>query len=48
MPNMQVFFIIVPPQILLSFFILMLIFSGTMLWYLDFVEAHLSGYVTAD
>lgn len=45
MPNMQVFFIIIPPQILMSFALLMASFSGMMLWYLDFAESHLSSYV---
>ncbi len=46
MPNMHVFFVIVPPQILISFMVLMLILSGLFLWYLNFVEEsllHFSG-----
>jgi len=38
MPNMQIFFILMPPQLLLSFFIIMITFSSIMLWYLDFFE----------
>jgi flagellar biosynthetic protein FliR len=38
MPTMQVFFIITPPQILMSFAILLLAFSGTMFWYLEYAE----------
>lgn len=44
MPTMQVFFVIVPPQILVSFLILMMMLSGTMLWYLDFYEEHVGGF----
>lgn len=45
MPNMHVFFVIIPPQILLSFIVLMFVLSGMMLWYLDFVEAYLTGFL---
>ncbi len=38
MPAMQVFFVIVPAQILVSFFILLLTLSSAMMWYLDFFE----------
>lgn len=41
MPTMQVFFIITPPQILISFAVILMAFSGTMLWYLQFAEEHL-------
>jgi flagellar biosynthetic protein FliR len=45
MPNMQVFFIIAPPQILASFAIVMMGMSGIMLWYLDFAEARLAAFL---
>jgi flagellar biosynthetic protein FliR len=48
MPNMHVFFVIIPPQILLSFIVLMFILSGMMLWYLDFAEATLNGFLGTD
>lgn len=38
MPTMQVFFIITPPQILVSFAVILMTLSGTMLWYLQFAE----------
>lgn len=45
MPTMQVFFIVTPPQILISFVILMMTLSGAMLWYIRFVEDHLNQYL---
>ena len=45
MPNMHVFFVIIPPQILISFMVLMATLSGILLWYLDFVEARLTGFI---
>lgn len=48
MPAMQVFFILMPAQILLNFFILMTTFSAMMLWFLEFYRAklsHLLGYL---
>lgn len=38
MPNLQIFFIMMAPQLLISFFILMITFSAIMLWYLDFLK----------
>lgn len=35
-PNIQVFFLLMAPQILISFFVLMICFSSMMLWYLDY------------
>jgi flagellar biosynthetic protein FliR len=45
MPNMHVFFVIIPPHILISFIVLMATLSGMLLWYLDFLEARLSGFL---
>lgn len=45
MPTMQVFFIIVPPQLLLGFFILMTSFSAMMLWYLEFYRDSLTSFM---
>ena len=45
MPTMQVFFVIIPPQILISFAVLMTCLSGMLLWYLEFAEEHLNAYV---
>lgn len=45
MPNIQIFFILLPPQLLLSFFIIMITISSIMLWYLDFFEHALMRFV---
>lgn len=45
MPNMQIFFILMPPQLLMSFFIIMGTISAIMLWYLDFFEESLKGFL---
>lgn len=45
MPNIQIFFILLPPQLLLSFFIIMITISSIMLWYLDFFEQSLIGFL---
>ena len=45
MPNMQVFFVIIPVQIQISFWVMMVSFSGIFLWYLDFIEAKLSSFL---
>jgi len=35
MPSMQIFFVLMAPQLLLSFFVLMVTISGSMLWYMN-------------
>lgn len=45
MPTMQVFFVIVSPQILVSFALLMSCLSGMMLWYLEFAEEHFNAFI---
>lgn len=45
MPAMHVFFIIIPLQIGLSFFILMATLSGALLWYFTFYEDRLMAFV---
>ncbi len=45
MPNIQIFFIMMAPQLLLSFFILMVTFSAIMLWYLDYFKDTLGGFL---
>jgi flagellar biosynthetic protein FliR len=45
MPNMQIFFILMPPQILLSFFILMLTVSALLMWYMNYFRETLSGFL---
>ena len=42
MPTMQVFFIVVAPQIMISIALMMVTMSGMMLWYLEYAEEHLS------
>ncbi len=44
MPTMQVFFILMPLQILMSFYILIFTLSATMLWYLHYVDSAYSKY----
>jgi flagellar biosynthetic protein FliR len=38
MPAMQVFFVAMPLQVMLGFWITMVALSATMLWYLDYIE----------
>lgn len=45
MPTMQVFFVIIPAQILISFFILLITFSTAMMWYLDFFQETMSTFL---
>lgn len=45
MPSMQVFFVLVPVQIVISFFILAVTLSGSMLWYLRFYSDTLGGFI---
>jgi len=46
MPNMQVFFIMMAPQLLLSFFILMVTISAIMLWYMEFFRETLASFLS--
>lgn len=43
MPNMQIFFVLMPPQIVLSFFLLMATLSALMLGFAGYVEDTLQG-----
>lgn len=45
MPNLQIFFLMMAPQLLISFFILMVTFSAIMLWYLDYLGEALGGFL---
>lgn len=45
MPNMQVFFVIIPPQIQISFAVITLTLSGLFFWYIDFIEEKLRIFV---
>jgi flagellar biosynthesis protein FliR len=44
MPNLQVFFLLMPPQLLISFFILMFSVSAMLLWYLEHLREALSTF----
>lgn len=44
-PNIQVFFIMMAPQLLISFFILMISFSTMMMWYMDYFKDTLGGFM---
>lgn len=45
MPQVQVFFIAVPLQLVLSFFVMMLTVSASMIWFLDRFEATMGGFL---
>jgi flagellar biosynthesis protein FliR len=44
-PNIQVFFLIMAPQIWLSFFVLMVSISAILMWYMDYFKESLSKFV---
>lgn len=46
MPNMQVFFVVIPLQLYLSFFMIMATFSAGMLWYLQFFRETLTIFLS--
>lgn len=46
MPNIQIFFLLMAPQLLISFFILMISSSAIMLWYIEYVKDSLGGFLT--
>jgi flagellar biosynthetic protein FliR len=45
MPQVQVFFIAVPLQILLSFVVMLLTISASMMWFLDRFDATMGGFL---
>lgn len=45
MPNIQIFFIMIAPQLLLSFFIIMVTFSTVLMWYMDYFKDSLIGFL---
>ncbi|MDE3016890.1 MAG: flagellar biosynthetic protein FliR [Pseudomonadota bacterium] len=45
MPTMQIFFIMMAPQLLISFFIIMVTFSAIMLWYINYFKDSLSVFL---
>lgn len=46
MPNIQIFFLMMAPQLLISFFILMITASAIMLWYMEYIKDSLGGFLT--
>lgn len=44
MPGIQVFFILTPIQILISFYVILFTLSGTLIWYLDSIIVMLSNF----
>lgn len=45
MPNIQIFFIMLPAQLMLSFFILMVAASAILMWYMDYFKDTLGGFL---
>ena len=45
MPQVQVFFIAIPLQIILSFLVMMLTFSAAMMWFMDRFDATMGGFL---
>lgn len=45
MPNIQIFFIMLPAQLMLSFFILMVAASAIMMWYMDYFRDTMSAFL---
>ena len=45
MPNIQIFFILMAPQLLLSFCIMMVSISAIMLWYMEYFKTTLAGFL---
>lgn len=47
MPNMQIFFIMMAPQLLLSFALLMIVFGAIMTWYVNYFGVALNSFLSA-
>lgn len=45
MPNIQIFFLMMAPQLLISFFILMICSSAMMLWYIEYIKDSLGAFL---
>lgn len=45
MPNIQIFFIMIPPQLMISFFILMIVSSSILMWYLEYFREGLGFFI---
>jgi flagellar biosynthetic protein FliR len=46
MPNIQIFFLLMAPQLLISFFILMICSGALMLWYMDYIKDSLGAFLS--
>lgn len=46
MPNIQIFFLLMAPQLLTSFFILMISASAMMLWYMEYIKDSLGVFLS--
>lgn len=46
MPNIQIFFLLMAPQLLISFFILMICSGALMLWYMDYIKDSLGVFLS--
>ena len=45
MPQMQVFFIVMPLQILAAFLVLMITLAAIMMWFLDYFETGMAEFL---
>jgi flagellar biosynthetic protein FliR len=45
MPQMQVFFVMMPIQIALGFFILMVTLSASMMWFMDYYTEIMGNFI---
>ncbi|MDB2414476.1 flagellar biosynthetic protein FliR [Rickettsiales bacterium] len=45
MPQMQVFFVLIPMQIILGIFILLTVLSATMMWFMDYYQETMSNFL---
>ncbi|NBO18655.1 MAG: flagellar biosynthetic protein FliR [Proteobacteria bacterium] len=46
MPNLQIFFIMMPVQLFISFCVLMACFSAIMLWYMEYLQGALGAFAS--
>ena len=44
-PNLQIFFLLMAPQIFISLFILMVCFSAIMMWYIDYFRDTMAAFI---
>ncbi len=48
MPQMQVFFVLMPVQILTGFFVLMITLSGSMMWFMDYYSEVMQVFIASE